>query len=213
MYQQDSTERDLAQGSVHDASAPRPNAAAAQMPIQAPSTLARRVASTVAPALGVPHLVVGGVATSYYLPGRVTRDIDILVQAADGAQVARALIGAGCRLQGALSIGGSAWTLPDGTGLDVLALASPWVRRALAAPHRQDGVDLIALPYLVLMKLAAGRMRDEVDVEGMLAYAPDDALADVRRVVAAEMPERAPDLESHLFIGRAEHGDRPYLDT
>ncbi len=174
--------------------------------------LVRSIKLAVASPLTVPYLVVGGVATSYYLPGRVTRDIDILVRLSDAAQATRDLMDAGCCLRGALSIGGTAWTLPDGTGLDALSQASPWVRRALAAPHQQDGVPLIDLPYLIVMKLAAGRARDELDVEGMLAYASDDALADVRRVVAAEMPARAQDVESYLFIGRVERGEQSRSD-
>jgi len=47
----------------------------------------------------------------------------------------------------------------------------------------------------------------------MLAYASDDALADVRRVVAAEMPARAQDMESYLFIGRVERGEQPRCDS
>ncbi len=170
----------------------------------APDALAQRVASAITPVLGVPYIVVGGIAVGRYLPGRTTSDIDILIRQTDFAQATRNLTTAGNRVHDALTIGGTSWTLPDGTNLDVLMSTAAWAKHALTAPRVWHGVRLIDLPYLIVMKLAAGRARDELDIAGMLAHASDDALNAVRRVVAVELPERAQDVESYLFIGRAE---------
>jgi hypothetical protein len=185
----------------------RSNTAAptAEIPAQTPAILARRVASTVAPALGIPHLVVGGIAVGRYLPERTTSDIDILIRDAHAAQAARNLAAAGAHLCGALSIGGTSWTL-GGIDLDVLTSRARWISRAFATGRSWQGTLLIDLPYLILMKLAAARHHDETDIAAMLAHASDDVLVEVRRVVAADAPERVEDLEAYLYIGRAEKG-------
>jgi len=179
--------------------------AIADAPAKTLVALARCIASTVAPALGVPHLVVGGIAVGRYLPERTTSDIDILIHDAHAAQAARNLATAGAHLCGALSIGGTSWTL-GGIDLDVLTSRARWISRAFATGRSWQGTLLIDLPYLILMKLAAARHQDETDIAAMLAHASDDVLAEVRRVVAANAPERVEDLEAYLYIGRAEKG-------
>jgi len=166
--------------------------------------LARLARSTLALRLAVPYLVVGGIAASYYMPGRITSDIDILIHEADAARAMRELAAAGAGLHGALTIGGTSWTLDDGIGLDLLTSRVPWITRAFAAPRSWQGISLIDLPYLIVMKMATGRVRDEADVAGLLAHAPVEVVAEVRRVVAAEAPERAEDVDTYLFIGQAE---------
>ncbi len=166
--------------------------------------LTRLARSTLALRLTIPYLVVGGIAASYYMPGRITSDIDILIHEADAAQAMRDLTAAGANLHGALTIAGTSWTLDDGIGLDLLTSRAPWLARAFAAPRSWQGISLIDIPYLIAMKMVSGRRRDEADVVGMLAYAPDDALTRVRHVVGTEMPGRVEDLEAYLFIGRAE---------
>ncbi len=166
--------------------------------------LARLARSTLALRLSIPYLVVGGIAASYYMPGRITSDIDILIHEADAAQAMHDLTAAGANLHGALTIAGTSWTLDDGIGLDLLTSRAPWIARAFAAPRSWQGIPLIDLPYLAMLKMVSGRRRDEADVTGMLAYATDDALMRVRHLVSAEMPGRVEDLEAYLFIGRAE---------
>ncbi len=178
-----------------------------EMPAKTSTILTRHVASTVAPALGVPHLIVGGIAVGRYLPERTTSDIDILIHDAHAAQAARNLAAAGAHLCGALSIGGTSWTL-GGIDLDVLPSRARWISRAFATGRPWQGTLLIDLPYLVLMKLAAVRHQDETDIAAMLAHASDDVLAKVRRVVVADAPERVEDLEAYLYIGRAERAGK-----
>ncbi len=125
----------------------------------------------------------------------------------NAAQAARNLAAAGAHLCGALSIGGTSWTL-GGIDLDVLPSRARWISRAFATGRPWQGTLLIDLPYLVLMKLAAVRHQDETDIAAMLAHASDDVLAKVRRVVVADAPERVEDLEAYLYIGRAERAGK-----
>ncbi len=177
--------------------------------------LADHIRATIAPALAavdVPHLVIGGLATGAYLPGRATRDIDILIAASDVTRAMAALERAGARLCGPLIAtigGGTIWVLLDGTEIDLIVSGSPWVARALATPRAWDRMALIDLPYLVVAKMLPGRPRDEDDIAGMLAHADGDALAAVRRVVATELPERVDDVDAYLFIGLAGRAVEP----
>jgi hypothetical protein len=94
---------------------------------------------------------------------------------------------------------------PQGEELDVLALDEPWIDEAIANPqHSPDGLPVIRLPFLVILKLAAGRGQDLVDVQRMLGQADDAALQEVRRVVRLYRPEDAEDLESLIALGKLE---------
>ena len=110
-------------------------------------------------------LLVGGLATRHYMPERTTLDTDILVLTEDQEAVERELAGAGCQKLGALAIGGSTWALPNGTILDVVISDASWAREAIEHPlQTADDIPVIALPYLVLMKLYAGRSQDIADI-------------------------------------------------
>jgi hypothetical protein len=153
----------------------------------------------------VPFVIVGAVATSLYMPRRETRDLDILVRIEDFDRVAVALQEAGFVMQGGLSVGGSNLLSPGGEELDVLALAVPWIDEALAHPRRSpDGLPVIGLPYLVMLKLAASRAQDLADVQRMLGQADDATLAEVRRVVRMYCPQDLEDVDSLVTLGRLE---------
>ena len=64
--------------------------------------------------------------------------------------------------------------------------------------------QVLALPYLALMKLAAGRARDIADVATMLGWADDEALEAVRDAIDRYSPADRPDLESLIYLGRRE---------
>jgi hypothetical protein len=154
-----------------------------------------------------PFVVVGGIATRLYMPERMTDDLDILVLTQDTAKVYRELEGAGSRRVGELSIGGSTWQLPDGSFLDVLESEEPWVREAIRNPNRApDGLPVIGLPYLVLMKLQASRGIDIGDISRMLGCADETALQSVRRAVKSYLPDAVEDLESLIMLGKLEMG-------
>lgn len=152
-----------------------------------------------------PFVVVGGVATRLYMPERATLDVDVLVDKADAQALHSELRRGGCRYEGPLSAGGSHWTLPDGGGLDVIESDAVWVPEALKAPRTAtDGLPVIDLPYLVLMKLESGRTQDLADISRMLVGAGGGELERVRQTVAAHLTEAVEDLESLIELGRLE---------
>ena len=154
---------------------------------------------------GIDWLAVGAVAARAYMPERATQDLDILVRAADAARVAARLETAGYERVAELGIPGTAFARADEPEVDVLLGDQPWLEEALAAPGRDPaGFPVLALPYLALMKLAAGRARDVADVATMLGWADDDALAAVRDAFNRYSPTDRPDLESLIYLGRRE---------
>ncbi len=151
-------------------------------------------------------LLVGGLATRLYMPERTTLDTDILVLAGDQEAVEQELTVAGCQKLGVLPIGGSTWALPNGTTLAVVISDTPWAREAIKRPlQTADGIPVIALPYLVLMKLYTGRSQDIADITRMLGGANESALAEVRAAVARHNPEAISDVESMIMLGRLEY--------
>jgi hypothetical protein len=159
---------------------------------------------------GVRYVVVGGTATSLYMPMRATEDVDVLIAVRDAALAEGALRRAGARLVGQLSIGGTSWRLPSGEMLDVLTSHAPWIDDALDHPNRDAaGLPIIALPYLVLLKLEASRGVDIGDLTRMLGGAAEEALAAVRAVVRTYLPDAAEDLEGLIQLGRLEYAGAP----
>ena len=67
-----------------------------------------------------------------------------------------------------------------------------------------QGLPVLPMPYLVLMKFQAGRVQDLADVTRMLGQASDDALASVRSLFAQWLPDGRDDLESLIELGRLE---------
>ena len=152
-----------------------------------------------------PFVIVGGVATALYMPQRQTLDIDILIVRDDGPRLYEELRQLGYEIQGRLMIGGTTWRGPDGSLLDILESAEPWARDAVHRPNRAPtGEPVIALPYLVLMKLAASRAQDVADLSRMLGLANDETLQQVRHVVGRYRPDDEADVESLIALGRLE---------
>lgn len=151
--------------------------------------------------------VVGAVATRLYMPERTTQDLDIAVCREDRDEVRRRLEEVGFSYRSELSVGGSTWTSPDGTPVDVVELAEPWSPEALAdaqANRDAQGLPVMPLPYLALMKFRAGRVQDLADVTRMLGQANEDTLARVRQVFTRYFPEEMEDLESLIVLGQIE---------
>ena len=152
-----------------------------------------------------PFVVVGGIATRLYMPERMTLDIDILIKAQDSHLVYQDLESANAQRKGDLSIPGSQWELADKTSLDVLEGDAPWVEDAIANPnYAPDGLPVIKLPYLVLMKLSVSRTQDLADVSRMLGSAKQTELTQVREVVNEYLPTAKEDLESLIDLGQLE---------
>jgi hypothetical protein len=89
--------------------------------------------------------------------------------------------------------------------LDVLEFDNPWVTDALQNPQfSPDGLPVIALPYLVLMKMQASRAQDLADISRMLGAADDKDLEAVRRAIQCYLPGDSEDLESLILLGKME---------
>ena len=150
-------------------------------------------------------VVVGGVATRLYMPERMTLDLDILVRAEDAQLVYEDLKKAKGQRVGDLSIAGTQWRLDDGTSLDVLEFEGDWVTEAIGSPnYAPDGLPVIDLPYLVLMKLIAGRSQDIADISRMLGVAEDLQLQRVKKIINQYLPNAIEDLESLVVLGKLE---------
>ncbi|OGG53988.1 MAG: hypothetical protein A3F84_04825 [Candidatus Handelsmanbacteria bacterium RIFCSPLOWO2_12_FULL_64_10] len=151
--------------------------------------------------------VAGAVATRLYMPERTTRDLYIVVMASDMPEVRRRLNAAGFVEQGILTIGGASWRTPDGESIDVIEGRDPWWANALAeAQTNRDtqGLPILPLHYLALMKVRAGRVQDLADVARMLGQADEPALERTRAVFAQWAPDDVEDLESLIRLGRLE---------
>ena len=152
-----------------------------------------------------PFLIVGGFATRLYMPERMTLDLGVLVPIEDAVKVEDELIRGGCKKQGNLTIGGSTWTLPDNTNLDVIILDEPWIKEAIQQPRiGSDGLPYIELPYLVLMKLHSSRVQDIADISRMLGDADEERLQNTRNTIRSYRPEDVEDLESLIQLGQLE---------
>ncbi len=157
----------------------------------------------------VAFVIVGGLATRLYMPERMTLDIDILVTPDDLSAAETALQNAGAEKKGPLTIGGSVWRLSDGRLLDLRTLDEPWTDDAVhSAVRGPDGLPYITLPFLVLMKLSAGRLQDLADISRMLGAADDDTLKNVIQTVMRYQPQDIEDLESMIQLGKREYGER-----
>lgn len=159
---------------------------------------------------GIDWAIVGGVATRAYMPERMTKDLDILVHQRDSDAVIAKLKEAGYRIESQLAIPGVLMLSPEGVEVDVLFGDYPWLKDALSRPAKDPaGYPVIALPYLIILKMNAQRTRDMGDMGTMLGWANDADLDDVRKVVAQYAPEDSDDLESLIFIGKREQETPP----
>lgn len=153
----------------------------------------------------VPWAVVGGVATRAYMAERATLDLDILVHQRDSGAIRSKLEQAGCKFQQPSLIGRSTWKAPDGRMLDVIERDDAWVEEALRSPSSDpQGLPVLRLPFLVLMKVQSSRTQDLADVSRMLGGADEDTLAHVLRVVREYLPESVDDVQSLIQLGKLE---------
>lgn len=142
------------------------------------------------------------------MPERGAQYLDILVAQADAREVRARLCSAGFTLLQTLFIGGSVWRTPQGILVDVIESPEPWVVEALGQPQRDaQGLPVLSLPYLVLMKVQPGRTQDLADVARMLGLASDQDRRTTRRVFTRWMPEAVEDLESLTALGELEGKD------
>jgi hypothetical protein len=159
----------------------------------------------------IPWAVVGAAATRLYMPERLTQDLDVAVQAEDAPQARKRFTAAGFVQRGELSIGGSTWSAPDGLTIDVIEGHEPWWPDALSeaqANRDAQGLPILPLRYLVLMKFQSGRVQDIADITRMLGQADEARLDAVRALFKKYAPSDLADLESLITLGKLELGGR-----
>jgi hypothetical protein len=156
---------------------------------------------------GIRWTVVGAVATRAYMPERTTQDLEILVNISDQEEVRASLQGAGFLPVQALAIGGMTWRSPAGDLVDVIESRATWASEALQS-LRQDrqGLPVLDLPYLILMKVEAGRAQDLADAARMLGSASEARCEETREIFRRYLPDAQDDLESLIALGRLEMG-------
>jgi hypothetical protein len=155
----------------------------------------------------IPWAVVGAVATRHYMPERMTRDLDLAVVAANSKEARRKLVEAGFVFQGELIIGGASWTAPGGIPVDMLEVVEAWWVGAIAEAQKNrdaQGLPILPLPYLALMKFRAGRVQGLADVTRMLGQADDEILGLVRSLFMRHLPNERDDLESLIALCKLE---------
>jgi len=157
---------------------------------------------------GLRWAVVGAVATRAYMPERSTQDLDILVAPEIAQEVRARLEGAHFQRVQELAIGGATWRSPSGRLVDVIESRAEWVPEALQRLGRDpQGLPVLALPYLVLMKVESGRAQDLADAARMLGLASEELRQETRRVFQRHAPDALEDLESLITLGKLEMGE------
>lgn len=157
---------------------------------------------------GLRWAVVGAVATRAYMPERSTRDLDILVAAETAQEVRGRLERAQFQKVQELAIGGATWRSPSGHLVDVIEWRKGWVPEALQHIWRDpQGLPVLALPYLVLMKVESGRAQDLADAARMLGLASEELRQETRIVFQRHAADALEDLESLITLGKLEIGE------
>src|SRR5262249_11713557 len=96
---------------------------------------------------------------------------------------------------------------PDAPSIDVLVSRAAWLRAALAHPeHDAAGLPAIPRPYLMLMKIEAGRERDLSDVKRMLCDTPQSERSSTRAIIARQIPEMVEDYDAPIQLADIEFG-------
>ncbi len=157
----------------------------------------------------VPWALVGGLALRAYMPERMTLDVDILVHERHSEAARLALLDAGYHVTGQLSIGGFSVQSDDSTvpPIDVLTRADPWLDAALAQPVADPaGYPVLGRPYLILLKLEAGRTQYLADVQRLLARVPQPERDAMRLLVQRYALELVEDYDSLCTLADLEFG-------
>jgi len=167
----------------------------------------------------IPYAVVGGIATRSYMPERVTKDIDVLVPPSSYDPAVERLGQMGWKIERALrfvdsSLGrhGTSWSKGNDQQIDLITGDEDWAVEACSLPTFDAfGNRVIALPYLILMKLDAARPQDTADITRMLALADETTVQQARDVVRryARDGEAVHDFDSLLKIGSWELESEP----
>lgn len=175
--------------------------------------LERRTAMIPTPDIGailgtMPWLLVGGLALRAYAPERMTLDVDIMIDEDNEVAAKAAFRGAGYTLTGPLTIGGFTAHPPEvGAPIDVLTSSAPWLAEALAHPTPDPaGLPTMPRPYLLLLKLQAGRTQDLADVQRLLRGTSTSDRGAMRLIVEQYAAELVEDYDALVTLADLEYG-------
>ena len=145
--------------------------------VVSPAILSRaRDISRLLKELGIPHVLIGGLAVGIHGHPRATKDVDFMVGAEAFSSTDPLLIYRD-ELKDLVHIGET----------DIMSVPAKYP--GLTAELRlEEGIPVISLRGLVLMKLAAFRARDQEDVRVLLQRAPG-RIRDVRDYLQGQAPE------------------------
>lgn len=150
--------------------------------------VAVREASAALTRAGVRHALCGGVAVSCYADPRATKDVDFLV----GEE---AFVHHGALVTMNPAVPTRVGAVPVDTVPLVPKLTA--LEAGLADAPRSDGIPVVTPEALVAMKLVAGRLRDQADVQQLLASGAVDVAA-CRKLVTERFAEHLAAFEQLL---------------
>lgn len=143
--------------------------------------------------LGIPHAVIGGLAVGAYGAPRATKDIDFIVfekDAFDGTTILSFKQGVPIAVRGVV--------------VDYLTVEGnehpELFRQAVRMAQKSEGIPVIDLGPLVVLKLQTARRQDIADVERLLEQV--DRAREVTAFVKREAPELLPRLDMALNEGK-----------
>lgn len=141
------------------------------------------------------------------MPERAMQDLEILIHQENAMEVRRRLTKASFKFRGELTICGSSWSSPEQKQVDIVERSDMWLDQALIEAQQnldKQGLPLLPLPYLVLIKFQAGRLQDLADISRMLGQANEKKLASVRKLFVQLLPGELEDLKSLITLGQLE---------
>lgn len=170
----------------------RPDLARALAFLPADVGVAVREASAALAKAGVRHALCGGVAVSCYAEPRATKDVDFLVgEEAFEHHGLLVTLKAGIPLRVASVPIDTVPLVPKLAGLEASLVESP----------RADGIPVVSPEALVVMKVVAGRLRDQGDVQALLESGAVD-VDGCRALVVDRFPEHLAAFEQLLAKAR-----------
>src|SRR5262252_7405474 len=98
---------------------------------------------------------------------------------------------------------GSRWRTPAGEYVDLIGIGHRWAATAIAEAQGApwQGLPVIPMPYLVLMKLISSRAVDTADLQRVLGAASEQQWLEVRDLVSRLRPQDLDDLDALRQIG------------
>lgn len=158
---------------------------------------------------GIPHALVGAAASNVYMAPRMTADLDVAVVVRDLARAEALLTACEYERLGDLTmsldplLAGSRWRTPAGESVDLIGIGHGWAATAIAQAQEApwQGLPVMPMPYLVLMKLISSRAVDTADLQRVLGAASAEQWLEVRDLVSRLRPQDLDDLDALRQIG------------